>query len=75
VIINLKHIQVNANMFNSLNLSSALRSAMEAPPLEGEIGSLKALIATDVPGDLTPESHSDLMNAAMVGPPQKFLEL
>jgi len=48
---------------------------MEAPPLEGEIGSLKALIATDVPGDLTPESHSDLMNAAMVGPPQKFLEL
>ncbi|CAK9868743.1 unnamed protein product [Sphagnum jensenii] len=48
---------------------------MEAPPLEGKIGSLKALIATDVPGDLTPESHSDLMNAAMVGPPEKFLEL
>ncbi|CAM6016184.1 unnamed protein product [Sphagnum balticum] len=48
---------------------------MDAPPLEGKIGSLKALIATDVPGDLTPESQSDLMNAAMVGPPEKFLEL
>ncbi|CAK9868742.1 unnamed protein product [Sphagnum jensenii] len=48
---------------------------METPPLEGKIGSLKALIATDFPGDLTPESHSDLMNAAMVGPPEKFLEL
>jgi len=63
VIINLKHIQVNANKFNSLNLSSALRSAME-----GEIGSLEALRAKGVPQDLTRESHSDLMNAAMVGP-------
>jgi len=75
VTINRKHIQVNANKFNSLNLSSALRSAMEAPRLKGKIGSLKALIATDVPGDLTRESHSDLMKAAMVGPPETFLEL
>ncbi len=52
MIFNLKHIQVNANKFNSLNLSSAFTSAMEAPPLEGKIGSLKTLIAADVPGDL-----------------------
>jgi ankyrin repeat protein len=75
VIINLKHIQVNVNKFNNLNLSSALRSAMAAPPLEGKIGSSKALIAADVPGHLFHESHSDLMNAAMVGPPEKFLKL
>ncbi len=75
VIFNRKHIQENANKFNSLNLSSAFRSAMEEPPLNGKIGLLKALIATDVPGDLTPESRSDLINAAMVGPPEKFLEL
>jgi ankyrin repeat protein len=47
---------------------------MEAPPLN-KIGSLEALTAEGVPGYLTPESHSDLMNAAMVGPPEKFLEL
>jgi ankyrin repeat protein len=75
VIINLKHIQVNVNKFNNLNLSSALRSAMAAPPLEGKIGSLEALTAKGVPGDLTPESHRHLMNAAMVGPPKQFLEL
>ncbi|CAK9211563.1 unnamed protein product [Sphagnum troendelagicum] len=48
---------------------------MEAPPLKDKIESLKALIATDFPGDLNRESLSDLMNAAMVGPPEKFLEL
>ncbi len=49
MIINLKHIQVNGNKFNSLNLRSALPSAMEAPPLNGEIGSLEALTAKGVP--------------------------
>ncbi|CAM6016183.1 unnamed protein product [Sphagnum balticum] len=44
---------------------------MRAPRVEDKIGSL---IATDVPGYLTPESHSGLMNAASVGPPEEFLE-
>ncbi|KAH8934210.1 hypothetical protein BDL97_18G071300 [Sphagnum fallax] len=48
---------------------------MESPRLKEKIGSLKALITTDVPGDLTPESHIDLMYAAMRGPPEKFVEL
>ncbi len=75
MIINLKHILVNANKFNSLNLRSALTSAMEAPPLKGEIGSLEALTAKGVPRDLTPEFDVDLLDAAMVGPPEKFLKL
>ncbi len=68
MIINLKHILVNANKFNSLNLRSALTSAMEAPPLKGEIGSLEALTAKGVPRDLTPEFDVDLLDAAMVDP-------
>ncbi|CAK9266335.1 unnamed protein product [Sphagnum jensenii] len=48
---------------------------MEAPPLEGEIGSLEALTAKGVPRDLTPEFDVDLLDAAMVGPPEKFLKL
>ncbi len=75
MIINLKHIQVNANKFNSLNLSSALRSAMEAPPLEGETGSLEALTAKGVPRDLTTLFDYRLLDAAMVGPPEEFLKL
>jgi len=75
VIINLKHIQVNVNKFNNLNLSSALTSAMAAPPLEGETVSLEALTAKGVPRDLTPEFDIDKLDAAMVGPPQRFLEL
>jgi hypothetical protein len=41
---------------------------MEAHPVN-EIGSLEALTAEGVPGYLTPESHSDLMNAAIGWPP------